>query len=67
MLRRMLEEPLGESEFGRLLEPATLEASLAAAVSRRPDYQAANPADVEDVRAVAQQTAHARLPRLPEN
>jgi hypothetical protein len=58
---------LGESEFGRLLEPATLEASLAAAVSRRPDYQAANPADVEDVRAVAQQTAHARLPRLPEN
>lgn len=65
MLHRMLQEPSGQSEFGRLLELATLESSLAAAVARRTEYQAANPADVEDVRVTAQQTAAARLPRVP--
>lgn len=67
MLRRMLQKPLGDSGFGRLLEPSTLDASLAAAVRRRPDYLSGNPADVADVRATARRTASARLPRSPEN
>lgn len=67
MLSRMLQEPLGDSGFGRLLEPATLDASLAAAVSRRPEYLSGNPSDVADVRASARQTAAARLPRPSEN
>ncbi len=62
MLRRILQEPSGEAEFGRLLEPATLEASLAAAVRRRAEYQALNPADVAQVREIARQTAAARVP-----
>ena len=67
MLGRMLQEPLSGSGFGRILEPATLEASLAAAVSRRPEYLSRNPADVADVRASARMTASARLPRPSEN
>jgi hypothetical protein len=62
MLARMLQAQRGDGDFGQLLNPVTLDAQLAAAVARRAEYQARNPADVEQVRAIARQTAAARQP-----
>lgn len=45
------------ADFGRLLDAANVDAGLAAAVAERAQYQALHPADVEQVRLIARQTA----------
>ena len=57
MLWRMF-DPAGApelpAEFGRLLEPSTLESALAAAVTRRGEYRTMHPADVQNVQRIAE-------------